>query len=69
MVDQEKTVLTRRRGPKPTGKGQLIGIRLQPDLLDALDADIESTDCDMSRPEAVRRILAEWLEQRGLLRK
>jgi hypothetical protein len=37
MVRQ--TVITKkRRGPAPTGKGTLVGVRLQPAQLEALDA-------------------------------
>lgn len=57
MTDQE-TVITRKRGPKPTGKGQLLGVRLQPDQLAALDAWIaQQQDPQPSRPEAVRRLV------------
>lgn len=65
MVEQEKTVVSRKRGPKPTGKGLPIVVRLQPDLLSALDGYIQSMDPDATRPEAVRRALSEWLEERG----
>jgi len=41
-----------------TGKGQLVGVRLQPDQLAALDHWIEQQpDPKPTRPEAVRRIL------------
>jgi hypothetical protein len=34
-----QTVITKkRRGPAPTGKGTLVGVRLQPAQLEALDA-------------------------------
>jgi hypothetical protein len=64
MPDQE-TVITRKRGPKPTGKGTLIGIRMLPDLLAALDAWIEKQDNPKpSRPEAARRLLWDALRRR-----
>ena len=52
-------VNTKKRGrPVTTGKGQLIGVRLQPDQLAALDHWIsERGDPKPTRPEAVRRIL------------
>jgi len=52
-------VLTKKRkGPLPTGKGTLVGVRLQPDQLGALDHWIEQQpDPKPTRPEAVRRIL------------
>jgi hypothetical protein len=52
---KRQTVITKkRRGPLPTGKGTLIGVRLQPNELKALDkwnAD------DLSRPEAIRQLI------------
>lgn len=59
MTDQAKTVLTRKgkRGPAPTGKGTMIGVRLQPDLLDWLDSERAKQDDQPSRPEMIRRML------------
>ncbi|WP_163535486.1 hypothetical protein [Frigidibacter albus] len=59
MSDQEKTVLTRkgRRGPAPTGKGMLIGVRLQPELLAWVDAERAKVNPEPSRPEFVRNVL------------
>ena len=52
----------KKRGPAPTGVGTLIGVRLlSPNLL-ALDAYIAAqSEPRPSRPEAIRRILAEAL--------
>nr|WP_223806787.1 ribbon-helix-helix protein, CopG family [Novosphingobium sp. LASN5T] len=41
----------------------MIGVRLQPDQLAALDAWIEAQGERLSRPEALRRILATALER------
>lgn len=50
------------RGPLPTGKGTMVGVRLQPDMLAALDALIaEQPDPKPTRPEAVRQVLATAL--------
>lgn len=61
MTDQAKTVITRKgkRGPKPTGKGTLIGVRLQPDLLSWVDSERAKLEPVPSRPEFIRRIIAE----------
>jgi hypothetical protein len=65
MTSQE-TVLTKKRGPKPTGKGTLIGVRLQPAQLAALDAWREVQPGAPSRPEAVRRLIDRELNaERG----
>jgi hypothetical protein len=61
MSDQE-TVITKKRGPKPTGKGTLIGVRLLPDVLQPLDKWIsERPDPKPSRPEAIRRLVKKAL--------
>lgn len=58
----DQTLLTRkRRGPAPTGKGTLIGVRLQPADLSKVDAWIAAQPEPVSRPEAIRRILVERL--------
>jgi metal-responsive CopG/Arc/MetJ family transcriptional regulator len=57
---KRQTVITKkRRGPLPTGKGTLIGVRLQPDLLDALDKWAKPSG--IGRPEAIRRLLEKAL--------
>ncbi len=56
---RRQTLLTRKgkkRGPPPTGKGTLIGVRLQPGLLAALDEWAGRND-GLGRPEAIRRLL------------
>ena len=54
----KQTVITqKRRGPAPTGKGTLVGVRLQPDDLGKLDAYISKQPDEPSRPEAIRRVL------------
>ena len=63
-----QTVLTekKKRGPKPTGVGQLVGVRLQPDDLAALDAMIAASDDPKpTRPEAIRRVLVKALHVEG----
>jgi hypothetical protein len=56
---KRQTVITKkRRGPAPTGKGTLIGVRLQPSLLKALD---KWSDGDLTRPEAIRQLIEHAL--------
>lgn len=47
----------KRRGPSPTGKGTLIGVRLQPSQLAALDAWIGKQEKPYTRPEAIRGMM------------
>jgi metal-responsive CopG/Arc/MetJ family transcriptional regulator len=48
----------RNRPPEP---GTNIGVRLQHDALEQLDAWIARQDDALSRPEAIRRLLAKAL--------
>jgi hypothetical protein len=66
MAKQSRARLTKPER-KPTGKGTLVGVRLQPPLLAALDAFVKEHDEHPSRPEAVRLILADALTLYGLL--
>lgn len=56
----------KKRGPAPTGKGQTIGVRMHDDLLEPIDAYAKSIG-EGSRPEAIRRILKDWLVQQGFI--
>lgn len=50
-------VAKKRRGPLPTGKGEQIVVRMQPKPLAALDGWIERQAEEMTRPEAIRRLV------------
>ncbi|MCA1378874.1 MULTISPECIES: ribbon-helix-helix domain-containing protein [unclassified Bradyrhizobium] len=51
-------VITRKkRGPPATGKGTLVGVRLQPDDLSAVDSWIAEQDEAATRPEAIRTLM------------
>lgn len=52
-----------RRGPPPTGKGELLGVRINPPQFVALDSWIAQQPDKPSRPEAVRRLLNFALAQ------
>jgi hypothetical protein len=52
----------KKMGRPSTGIGTLVGVRLQPDQLAALDAWIEVRPEKPTRPEAVRTILREALK-------
>ena len=60
----------KKRGPPATGKGEPILVRLQPAQLAALDAWMGRQDAQLSRPEAIRRLLEQALAvaQRGYTR-
>lgn len=67
MAKQETLITKKRRGPKPTGINRLIGVRLPPSELSGLDAYIAKSGEGIGRPEAIRRILADYLKRRGML--
>jgi hypothetical protein len=52
----------KKRGPAPTGKGTLIGVRLQPPTLARLDDWIAMQEDRPSRPEAIRRLTTAMLQ-------
>jgi hypothetical protein len=68
-----QSVITRKkRGPPATGKGTLIGVRLQPRDLSALDQWIDVQSEKITRPEAIRRLVEHALASQvrpGRLRK
>jgi hypothetical protein len=59
-------MITKKRGRPVTGQGVLIGVRLLPPNLSALDAWIaDQPEPRPSRPEAIRFALREWLATIG----
>jgi hypothetical protein len=54
---QKNVKKTKRRGPLPTGKGTLVGVRLQPGDLKALDLWIRLNGKHQTRPEAIRQLV------------
>jgi hypothetical protein len=60
--DNTKKLETRGR-KRTTGPGELIGVRLQSEQLSALDGWIVSqNDAALSRPEAIRQLVAAMLQ-------
>ena len=54
-----------RGRPVTTGTGIMIGVRLQPEQLAALDAWIEAHPETPTRPEAIRRLLTLGMTAQG----
>ncbi|MCR5941127.1 CopG family transcriptional regulator [Ochrobactrum sp. XJ1] len=58
---------------RPSVDSERIVVRAQRAELDALDtfaSDIEAnSDAPLGRPEAIRRIISEWLRDKGYLPK
>jgi hypothetical protein len=55
-IGQTVTIKT-RTGPPQTGKGTLIGVRIQPDDLATLDSWIIDDGRGLTRPKAIRRLV------------
>ena len=64
MSGQETMLTGKRRGPKPTGQGYVVGVRLQPNDLAALDAWISDQSDKPSRPEALRKLMRLGIAKR-----
>ena len=61
-------VITKKKRGRPvtTGKGTLIGVRLLDALLSTLDSWIaRQGEPDLSRPEAIRRLIELGLKAKG----
>jgi len=56
-MNKSINVIKKRRGRPATGQGTLIGVRLQPSQLKALDAWIDKQDASLTRPEAIRAMM------------
>ena len=67
MAKSIRVITKKRRGrPVTTGKGTLIGVRLHSRHLKALDAWIAKQKPAVTRPEAIRALLAEALDVEAL---
>ena len=60
-MKRQSATAPKKRGPPATGKGEPILVRLQPAQLADLDAWIARQDAQLSRPEAIRRLLEQAL--------
>jgi hypothetical protein len=57
QANREGTIARKKPGPKPTGKGEPVVVRLQPDVIKRLD-QWRARDPDVpTRPEAIRRLM------------
>ena len=57
MARRSVTIRRKKRGAPATGKGTLIGVRLEPGALARVDRWAASQEDDPSRPEAIRRLV------------
>src|SRR5690348_8742882 len=60
-MSRQSVITRKKRGPPATGKGELVGVRIQPNLMQALDRWIAAQQPTASRPEAIRRLVEQAL--------
>jgi hypothetical protein len=59
---KQGTLVSKKRGPAPTGQGTPVMVRLQRDQLASIDAWIAHQPDKLSRPEAIRRLADRGLK-------
>jgi hypothetical protein len=57
FMARQSLVPKKKRGPPATGQGIQIQVRIQPDKLTTLDRWIAAKGDNLSRPEAIRRLV------------
>ncbi len=60
-MKRQSLVPKKKRGPAPTGQGIQIQVRIRPEKLTQLDRWIADQKEELSRPEAIRRIVERTL--------
>ncbi|MCF1478133.1 hypothetical protein FS782_13740 [Agrobacterium vitis] len=63
-MSSQTVVPKKKRGPSPTGKGLQVQVRLHDDILRPLEKFIADHGGELSKPDAIRRILAEYFSGR-----
>lgn len=63
-----ETTNNRRMRGRPRIDATLVGVRMPPDLLDALDRFALVDGRSLSRPEALRVAFREWATGRGYIK-
>ncbi|MBY3347311.1 MULTISPECIES: hypothetical protein [Rhizobium] len=69
MNDRDINLEKKKRGRPAIGRGEQINIMVRPEITQAIDAAAAAQDDNPARPEMVRRIIREWLVERGYLPK
>jgi hypothetical protein len=67
-VNVMKSTDHERKPGRPPVDSEQLNMRLHRVLLDGVDEYIKNTGEPIGRPEAIRRILTDYLKRRGLLR-
>ena len=61
FMSGQEIMISKKRGPKATGWGTPVLVRLQPADLSALDTWISRQEAPLSRPEAIRVLVRQAL--------
>jgi len=69
-MNDSKTINVKhkKRGRPATGKTPIIGVRIEPDIIEAVEQYRLGKDPEINQSEAIRRILREWLAKNGYLK-
>ena len=67
MAKSTIVISRKKRGPAATGKGTPVLVRLQPDMLAGVDQFVAEHE-DISRPEAVRLIVRDWMAKNQIIK-
>jgi hypothetical protein len=62
-VARQKKMISKRMGRPPTGVGTPILVRLHANDLKSLDQYRNAIEGKLTRPQAIRKILAEYLKR------
>jgi hypothetical protein len=67
LVKHPEKTPSKKRGRPANARGRVVGVRLQPSVLAALDQFIVDEGVGDSRPGTIRYILEDWFLSQGKL--
>jgi hypothetical protein len=67
LMKRREKMIPKKRGRPATGQGKPVVVRMQPGDLVSLDKYRTKLDGKPTRPEAIRRIVAQFLKARAQL--
>ncbi|WP_141103919.1 hypothetical protein [Rhizobium sp. R634] len=67
MNDRDINLEEKKRGRPAIGRGEQINVMVRPEITQAIDAAAAAQTDQPARSEMVRRIIREWLVERGYL--
>lgn len=61
------SVTHKKRGRPATGKNPHLSIRVDPEIIHAVETYRSNENGNLNQSEAIRRILKDWLTEKGYL--